>query len=193
MSDTTDTGAMPDQNTPAGETPAESTPVPTPKDVAPDSVKQSGDTEGKGSKDAVLADLAKERDARQEAQKELEELKSFREGITKLLGGGDDDNTDPIELAKRETERANSAERMLEVYRAAPVGTDIPALADSKSFESGLTQATDVKEYVEQFLRDNPRYRPGDSNVARNLNSGNFKTPPSQSFDDMIRASAAGR
>ena len=174
--DTTEQPTEMVEEQPTAETEKESAETPAPREEG-----------GKGSKESVLADLAKERDSRQEAERQVAELRAFREGITRLLGG-DSEEADPIELAKAETARADNAERLLAVYQAAPAGTDISTLLDSVKFREGLAGAEEVEAYVKTFIKDNPRYAPGDASVARNLNSGNTTPTPKMSFDDILRS-----
>lgn len=177
------------QNTP-GETPENVTEAQT-DNVETEDAKtgETPDEGGKGSKDAVLADLAKERDKRQEAEAQLAELAQFRDGITALLGG-DKEEADPVELARAEKARADNAERLLAVYKSAPAGANVTALLDSVSFRDGLGEAKDVTKYVEDFIKNNPRFTPGDAGAARNLNLGNREAPTTTNFNDVLRAMA---
>lgn len=149
-------GASPDDPPPSDPPPADppsSDPPPAdpPQDPAADPAK--------GGKDAILADLAKERDKRQALEEQVQELLPLRDqfaAIAKVFGGGDDEPPDPAKLAeqvaaeqgKTETEkaRADSAERALAVFKRAldpQAGLNVNpiALLDSNTF---LTSLKDV-------------------------------------------------
>lgn len=114
------------------------TPAPTPQDV--------GD-EGKGGKQAVLADLATERDRRQALQTQLEATISEHE--TKLN-----------ETVTAHTQALAERDRELAVYRNA--GNANPAaLLDSRSFTDALqsidpTDQDAVTALIREHLEANP-------------------------------------
>jgi len=127
-------------------------------DAAASTVKD--DDEGKGGKAAVLADLAKERDARQETQSKLD-------AVLAALGLKDDAKDDPEAAVKAATAKATEAETNLAVYKAAhAAGADPTALLDSKSFLAtldGIDPAdTDaVTAAIKAAVDTNPRYAAG--------------------------------
>ena len=147
---------------------------------------ENEDTGGAGSKQAVLADLQRERETRRSLQSQVEELSGFRESITKLLGGGEG-TPDPAELANRltgETSRAEAAEKLLKAVLAAPVGTNVASMVDSVSFREGAATAEDVTAFVAEWAKANAHVGAG---PARDLNRGNTIEPSAKSFDDVIR------
>lgn len=142
--------------------------VPTPADVAaktaakatePTASKTTAEPEqkddgekGKGSKEAVLADLARERDERQQAQQQLD-------AVLQALGINQGKDTDPEQLANDlAAQRAENA-----VLRAGHGIADVEALLDSKRFTDSLakvdvTDQAAVKAHIEAFTAKNPRY-----------------------------------
>lgn len=124
---------------------------------------ESGD-QGKGSKEAVLADLAAERDARQQLQREFAGL---RDGMAAALGlKSSDDDLTPEQLTQQlTTAQADAAQARLElsVFRSAPDGVDAQALLDSRSFLQSVqnvdaTDAAAVTAAVTAFIDANPRF-----------------------------------
>lgn len=118
------------------------------------------DDEGKGGKTAILADLAKERDARQELERKLNELtkgqESQRDALALALGIKPEETSDTDKLAKQLTaltEQMTATQRkatLLEV--AAEPGMDaegkkLPAIP--KEFHHLLT-ATETEALQEQ-------------------------------------------
>lgn len=86
--------------------------------------QQSAD-EGKGGKDAILADLAKERDKRQELEKQIEALKSStisRDDLAKALGVAPEETSDADKLAEQLasiTSRIDAAEKRAALLESA--------------------------------------------------------------------------
>lgn len=123
---------------PAPADPAPSDPAPAnpkPADPPADPPKDPTD-DGKGGKDAILADLAKERDKRQKAEQAQQ---ATLDGIAKALGLKTEDTPpDPAKLTEQvtaEQARANAAERKLAVFLAAEDhSANAKALLDSTSF-----------------------------------------------------------
>lgn len=153
-------------------------------------------SEGNGGKRAVLADLANERKLRQALQTEADELKNFKAGLEKLVGGKEE--LDPTKLAAKLTEsetratgaeaRATAAEKLLEAYLAAPAGADVQGLVDSVAFRKGLSDATDVSKYVKDFLKDNPRFAGTADAAGRRMSQGNQQEAgPTGNFNDVLR------
>lgn len=97
--------------------------------------------EGKGGKDAILADLAKERDKRQALEQTVTQMQTAQQqqmdALAKALGlKSDDAPPDPAALTEQiETEKAAAADarRELAVYQNAGEG-DPKRLLDSASF-----------------------------------------------------------
>jgi hypothetical protein len=106
---------MPDPTPTPDPTPApDPAPQPTPPADPPADPKPD---DGKGGKDAILADLAKERDARQALQQQMTDLQTAQQqqmdALAKALGLKKDDTPpDPAALtAQIETEKANARRR----------------------------------------------------------------------------------
>jgi hypothetical protein len=149
---------------PADPAPADPPATDPPTDPAPSD-------DGKGGKDAILADLAAERDKRQGLETKVQELQTAQQSqldaIAKALGlKSDDTPPDPEKLTadiQAEQARAREAQVQLAVYRgAAASGGNPDALLDSASFLRSLAEvdpgdpaavATAIKAAVEA----NPR------------------------------------
>jgi hypothetical protein len=136
---------------------ADPTPTPTP-DPAPDPAPTPDPPndptptpdDGKGGKDAILADLAKERDKRQALETTVTDMQTKQQeqmdALAKALGlKADDAPPDPTKLAEQITAeqskttdaeaRATSAERQLAVFKAAPaLDANAVTLLDSTAF-----------------------------------------------------------
>lgn len=162
----------------------------------------SDDGQGRGSNAQVLADLARERDARQAAETErtalkgqLDELGVFKSGLAQLLGQKEDD-LKPEELKRQLSqvqESSSATARELAVFRlASGQGGNPELLADSASFlrsiqgidpsDTGKMQAA-IKEAVEK----NSAYRattPGRGSGDAGAGSGGSSN---LSMDDLMR------
>lgn len=142
--------------------PAPTPPADPPADPKPD--------EGKGGKDAILADLAKERDARQALQQQITDMQTAQQeqmdALAKALGlKKDDAPADPAALAAQiETEKAatRQAAAQLAVYRAAGAHEANPdALLDSASFLASIadldpTDAAKIGDAIKAAVEKNP-------------------------------------
>lgn len=149
-------------------------PAPPPTDPAP-----SNPDDGKGGKDAILADLAKERDKRQALEQQVQDLLPLRDqfaAIAKVFNPGDGDAPpDPVKLAEQiaseqgkaaEAEaRAANAERQLAVFKAAAhhEGNAL-ALIDSTSFMASIkdvdpNDAEKVGEAIRAAVEANPLFK----------------------------------
>lgn len=152
--------------------------------------KQQANYKGAGSKDALKADLATERQARQELATELSHLKT---GLAKALGIEETKAT-PEQLAEQLTaaqSEASAAKVQLAIYKAAPKGVDVGALLDSTSFLKALAgiDPADVEaiaEKVTSFVKANPRFRADASAGLRDAYAGG-NTSPGKSMDDWLR------
>lgn len=165
------------------------TPSSTPETPLPDGDK------GAGSKDALKADLAAERDKRQALETQVAELNKFRDGLAGLFGAKPDELT-PERLAARleESERA-SAERskQLAVFSSVPAGVDAGALLDSRAFNAELAKVKSdnpaaIQKVVQDFLKANPRFgspTPDGMRDARVGDPGAGLSP--QTVDDWLR------
>jgi hypothetical protein len=115
---------------------------------------ENGEQEtARGSKDAVLADLARERDKRQETEQKLDAVLTAL-GL-KEAGQDVDPKQAAADLAVTRAENA--------VLRVGAGIADVDALLDSKSFTDSLAKvdANDraaVKAHIEAFVQANPRY-----------------------------------
>lgn len=169
-------GASPDDPPPADPPPSD----PPPTDPPSDPQKEPDD--GKGGKDAILADLAKERDKRQELEQRFADAEKQRgeqmDSLAKALGLKPDDTpADPAKLAEQisaeqqkttaaET-RATSAERQLAVFKAAmdpEVDANAVALLDSTSFLTSIadvdhTDVEKVTEAIKAAVEKNPLFK----------------------------------
>lgn len=159
--------------------PSDGTPPPAdpPKEETPPAEAPKGDEEGKGGKSAILADLAKERDARQALEKQIADLQSAQQaqldGLAKALGFKQDDTPpDPAKLTEQltaEQTKAREAAVQLAVYRSpAAKDADVDGLLDSTSFQRSLadvdpTDTAAVDAAVKAFVDANPRFKAGDN------------------------------
>lgn len=122
-------------------------PAPTPTSTPPADPNPADD--GKGGKDAILADLAKERDARQALQQQINDMQAAQQAQMDALATAlgikkDDAPPDPAVLTGQiETEKSSrqAAERQLAVYRVAAdpaVAANASRLLDSSSFLASI-------------------------------------------------------
>lgn len=149
----------------------------------PETGQQQTTDQGAGGKEAVLADLAKERDKRQALETQVAELGQFRDGMAKLFGAKANELTPEqlqAKLTAAETAQATQA-KQIAVYQSAPEGVDVKALLDSASFLAVL-QAADNKpeataQAVTDFVKANPRFSTQPSRSAwRDANAKNEQT-----------------
>lgn len=179
----------------ADETPAAGNPAPTPADMPPHAPQEPQEPQdgpkddGRGGKDQILADLAAERDKRQELEAQFS---GFRDAFAKALGLDKGEQLTPEQLTAQVTEqtgRADAAERQLAVFRALPATVDKDALLDSTAFQKAISDVTPdkVAETVTSFVDDHPRFlrtNPG----AGASDAGAANPPaPAKSMDDWIR------
>lgn len=155
----------------ASEPAPEPTPTPNPTPAPSPTPEPAPDPDaGKGGKEAVLADLAKERDARQALEQKVTDLQTAQQtqldAIAKALGLKQDEPPDPAKLAEQvttEQAKAREAAVQLAVYRnAATAGGDPDALLDSATFLASLakvdpTNAEAVATAVKTAVEANPR------------------------------------
>jgi hypothetical protein len=152
-------------------------PADPPKDTPPaDDPPKDGD-DGKGGKSAILADLAKERDARQALEQQVRDLQAAQQtqldGIAKALGLKTDDTPpDPAKLTEQltaEQARAREAAVQLAVYRnASTAGANPDALLDSASFLRTIADvdpadATAVTNAIKAAVENNSLLKAGDN------------------------------
>lgn len=158
-----------DTTPPSDGKPPADPPADPPKDPAPTDPPKDGD-EGKGGKDAILADLAKERDKRQALERQMSDLQASQQqqldAIAKALGLKEDEKPDPAKLTEqltKEQQTAREAQVQLAVYRnAADAGGDPSALLDSASFLASLkdvdpTDAQAVQAAIKAAVEASPR------------------------------------
>ena len=142
-------------NAPDGDPAAGAPPAPPVPPVTDD------DTKGRGSKQAVLDDLAKERDARQNLEREFTALK---DGLTKALGLNQDDTPDPAKLVEQlaaSTARIKELESREAIRTLTPPNVDVEGLLDSTTFNRTLTalnmaDTATVKDQIEYLVKDQP-------------------------------------
>lgn len=158
-------------------------------DPQPPTQPETGADEGKGSKDAVLADLARERDKRQNLEAQFN---GFKDAFAKALGLGGEKPLTTEELTAKVTEqtsRADTLERQLALERSLPATVDKDALLDSTTFQKALdgVPADKVAETVASFVEQHPRFlRTNPGAGASDAGAGNPPTP-AKSMDDWIR------
>jgi hypothetical protein len=146
-----------------------------------------------GGAEALKADLATERDARQAAQTAASEAAAKLDAVLTALGLKTTETEDPAKLVESSQATARAAQLELAAVRNAPKGTDIVDLLDSRRFVDGL-QALDpangpaISGYITKFLQDNPalgvRYAGGAGDVRA---QGEPPAGSGKSFDDLIR------
>lgn len=156
--------------------------------------------DGRGSKDAILADLATERDRRQAAEAQS---KAVLEAVQQALGIKTVTD-DPKELAKQldgTKAEAQAAKLQLAIYRSpAAKDADVDALLDSLGFQQAVAKVDPadskaVEAAIKQYVDQNPRFKvtangtpvppvvPG----AKDLAQGNGSGTPSRTMDDLLR------
>lgn len=178
---------------------AEPTAEPTPQEQPDDAAQQAptpetpqlekGADEGKGSKDAVLADLARERDKRQNLEAQFN---GFKDAFAKALGLDKDEQLTPEQLTAQVTEqtsRAEKAERLLAVTRAMPATVDSDALLDSSAFQKAIADvpADKVAETVTSFVEQHPRFLRTNPGAGASDAGATNPPAPAKSMDDWIR------
>lgn len=186
---------MPEDPTPAtGETPpAETTPPP------------ASDDGGKGSKDALLADLAKERDRRQVAEKEAKRARELEAELAKLREASMSEQEKAVEAARAEArkEATGAANRRLVAaeVRAAAGGKladpqDAVRFLELDQFEvddDGEVDTKAIVKAVDQLVQDKPYLAAGATRPAGSADQGARGTPPSgPDMNSLLRAAARG-
>lgn len=141
------------------------TPTPAPSDPPQDPAPADPD-DGKGGKDAILADLARERDKRQALETSVADMQAKQQeqmdALAKALGLKTDEPPDPEKLAAQvtvEQDKARDAQLQLAIYRnAAAAEGNADLLVDSSSFKAatkdidpadGAAMSTAIKAFVE--------------------------------------------
>lgn len=165
---------------------------PTPNQPEPEATEP---TEGKGagSKAAVLADLATERDKRQALETQFNTL---RDGLAAALGLNQPEQVTPEQLTEQLSDAQRDAAQArveLAVFRNAPDGVDAQALLDSRAFTQSLkdidpNKADALSAAITSFVEANPRFRTGPANPgARDAANGGKAPTGGGSMDDIIR------
>lgn len=157
----------------------QNTTTPPPVPPAPPAGDQD-DYRGAGSKDALKADLAAERDKRQALEAKLD---TFTEGISKALGISTSEVT-PEQMAAQLTQAQSERDTLqaqLAVFLNAPDGVDVKGLLDSSSFtrslqNADLTKPDAVAAAITAFVDTNPRFRTNPSSGG-DLSAGHKQTP----------------
>lgn len=180
---------------PAPAAPAELPAEPaTPAATADD---QGSDTDdgGKGGKQAILADLAKERDKRQALE---QQFSAFKDAMSSALGLTQDEQPPaPEQLAEQlATEKAAAQQARLElaVFRSAPADVDVSALLDSRTFTDAIagidpTDQAKINAAIEAAVQANPRFKTSPATPAPGVRAAAAGgTPrPASSMDDWLR------
>lgn len=184
----------------ADETPAQEqqepakTPSPADMPAHPQPPAQGQQDDGKGGKDAILAELATERDKRQALEQQVAQLtqstagfNQLRQGLEKALGVGQQEQLTPEQLNEQLTGQLTDAQakaaaaeqtttaltRQVAALRAVADKADVDALLDSNTFLSSLNGDGDPAETAATFLGEHPRFlRTPPGAGTRDLNSG---------------------
>lgn len=164
---------VPPADPPADPPPSDPPPADPPQDPPADPAK--------GGKDAILANLAKERDKRQELEQTVSEMQTAHQAqmdaLAKAFGiKPDDEPPDPAKLAEQitaaqgetaaEKDRADAAERALAVFKRAldpqaGLNANPIALLDSNTFLTSLngvdhTDTEKLDEAIKAAVEVNP-------------------------------------
>ena len=133
----------------------------------PDTTPEATEAEeaGRGSKDAVLADLARERAKRREADQKLAAVEAKLAALATALGVEATETVDPDTL-KSDLDAMRRENAVLRAGAALHLDTD--ALLDSHRFTTGLadidpSDGDAVKAYLEGFMKDHPQYAPAET------------------------------
>ena len=161
-----------------------------------DETKDTQEYKGAGSKDALKADLADERNRRQAAEAKVKELAEFRAGLARLLGSDSKEPMTPeqaaAKLAEADTE-ISTLRGQLAVLSNAPDNFDAREALHDDRFRDLLktVDLNDPKAVVKAcdgFAKDNPRFltiRPGAG--SRDTTGGAQQQVVATSIDDLIR------
>lgn len=166
----------PEDPTPTQE--EQSTPQPQ---EPPQPAREEPNDEGKGSKKAVLADLAGERDKRQALETKLAELTTAHE--TKLT-----------EVTNTYETQLTEVNRELAVYRNA-AGANASALLDSRAFTEALAKIDPSDEkavtaLITETVAANPLFAATPPQPAGVRDASAGKTPEPTEPTDWLRAAA---
>ena len=131
-------------------------------EIEPEATEQDG---GKGGKDAVLADLAKERTKRKESDAKLSAVEAKLAALATALGVEPTETVDPDTL-KSDLDAMRRENAVLRAGAALHLDTD--ALLDSHRFTTGLadidpSDGDAVKAYLNEFVEANPQYAPAET------------------------------
>lgn len=163
---------------------------PTP---SPEPQQTPDEEEGKGSKTAVLADLATERDKRQALETQFNTL---RDGLAAALGLNQEEPATPEQLTEQLTtaqREAAQAKVELAVFRSTPDGVDAQALIDSRAFTTSISDIdpgdTDaLTAAINSFVETHPRFRNGPVNPGgRDAATGGRPPVGAETMDDLLR------
>ena len=185
-------------NRPVGEKPTSLEPAtPTPTEPAP----PAQDKQAAGSKDAVLADLASERDRRQAAEQASKTTADKLQAVLAALGlGADGETQDPAKQAETFKQQVAERDRQLAVLRNAPADADAQALLDSRSFLAALANIDPddpaaVTASIAGFIEANPRFSrtPATNPGARDLAQSTTTQTSADPLAAAISAAVGGR
>lgn len=159
-------GASPDD--PPPEPPVD----PPPANDPPPADPPSDPDDGKGGKTAILADLATERDKRQQLEQTVTEMQAAQQAqmdaLAKALGLKSDEPPDPDKLAAQVAEeqgKARDAQVQLAIYRnAASAEANADLLVDSQRFRDATkdvdpTDAAAMTAAITAFVEQNPAFK----------------------------------
>lgn len=153
--------------------------------------------EGRGSKDAILADLATERDRRQAAETRAEAvLKAVQEALG-IKSEMDDPKDLKAQLQSKDAETV-AAKLQLAIYRSPAAKTaDVDSLLDSLAFQKAVAKVDPgnpaaVEQAIQAFITSNPRFKAVEAPTtvvpaSKDLTQGNGSAPTGKTMDQMLR------
>lgn len=165
------------------------------------------DSQGKGSKREVLADLAQERQQRHQLEQQVaqqgQQLKDFLDGIGKALGIKTDEQT-PEQLQAAlvaSQQETNDSKVLLGVYAAAhQLQADPTKIMDSVRVRDQLknvdpSDTAKITEVITKAVADNPQFKitPTGAGSGDAGAGGGGERTAAQSMNDWIRQAARSR
>lgn len=165
----------------------------TPEPGVPEGEQETG---GKGSKESVLADLARERKDRQTYQQQATESSEKLTSVLSALGIKSDGETevDPEALsADLQSQKAENA-----VLRAGHGVADVDALLDSKNFTDSLSKVdvadrAAVKAHIESYVDNHPRFGATPQTPAGVRDAAAGREPEPTGSGDWLRNTIRGK
>ena len=176
--------------TPTDPAPTDPAPAPTPTPAPTNPADPNPSDDGKGGKDAILADLARERDKRQTLEQTVSEMQTAQQAqldaIAKALGLKEDTPPDPEALTAQvqaEQAKAREAAVQLAIYRNAAAAEANPdLLLDSASFLRSIADvdpadAAAVSAAIKAAVDANPLFKAAPAATATPPFPGGPRTP----------------